>query len=172
MSLSLIHRLTWCLLFLSPKYLTTGFPECRSGLCCPYLLSLSGISLGRNEGADRVGPPGLFGGSGREEGHWVTQTLWRNELVREGEETGVMVVTKGGPDLSPSSQPLLFIWKMGILSFLPKVQGTPSLWIKFLVFPFLWVAIPKFFLYGNSGAATDSKKLGTGKQFDFLNLSG
>lgn len=76
----------------------------------------------------------------------MSQTLWRNELVREGEETGVMAVTKGGRAPSPSSQPLLFIWKMGILSFLPKMPCTPSLWIKFLVFPFLWVAIPKFFM--------------------------
>lgn len=57
------------------------------------------------------------------DGHWVTQTLWRNELVREGEETAVMAVTKGGPAPSPSSQPL------GILSFLPKVQCTPLLLI-------------------------------------------
>lgn len=90
-----------------------------------------------------MGLLGLFDTSGRE--GWAlggTDTLVREgeELVREGEETAVMAVTKGGPAPSPSSQPL------GILSFLPKVQCTPLLWIKFLVFPFLWVAIPKFSL--------------------------
>lgn len=59
-----------------------------------------------------------------------------------------------------------------IWSVLCKVLCTPSLQDRFLIFPFLWIAIPESFLYGNSGATTDNKKLGTEEEFDFLSVSG
>lgn len=156
-----MHRFTWCLLVLSPKYVTPLFPESSLSCAARTYFPFLACPWGRNEGADSLGQLGLFSGSGRGNGHWATRPLWRSELVREGEKMG-NGHHKGWGAPSPPSHPLFSGTENG--HFISSVE-THALWLqdKFSLSAFLWIAIHKSFLRRNSRTAADCKKLGSGR---------